>query len=51
MREIEVELRIGDSLLIGDDWLTVVDVEGDEVCFRVDSAAYATTAAVAPPGK
>ena len=36
MQEQEIELSIGDSLLIGEHIVTIVDVEGDEVSFRID---------------
>ncbi len=36
--EQEVELRIGDSLLVGELRVTVVDIDGDEVVFRVDDS-------------
>lgn len=36
MQEQEIELSIGDSLQIGEHTVTVVDVEGDKVSFRVD---------------
>jgi hypothetical protein len=34
--EITVELAVGDVLLIGNRTLTVIDIEGSEVHFRVD---------------
>ena len=36
MQEQEIELAVGDSLQIGDYVVTVVDVEGDEVGFRIE---------------
>lgn len=36
MHEQEVELGIGDVVRIGDHLLTVIDVEGDDVSFRID---------------
>jgi len=33
----EVELAIGDVLLLGNKLLRVVDIDGDLVCFRVES--------------
>ena len=38
MREVEIELEIGDVVRIGDRFYTVVDIEDGEVCFRVDPA-------------
>jgi len=34
----EIELSVGDTLQIGDCVVTVVDIDGDEVSFRVDQA-------------
>lgn len=34
--DITVELAVGDVLLIGNRTLTVIDIEGSEVHFRVD---------------
>ena len=33
-----VDLSIGDCIRIGNQVLTVVDVDGQDVCFRVDAA-------------
>jgi len=33
-----VDLSVGDCLRIGNQVLTVVDIDGDDVCFRVDAA-------------
>lgn len=33
-----VELSVGDCIRMGNHVLTVVDVDGQEVCFRVDAA-------------
>jgi len=38
VRQFEIELGIGDSIRIGDDVYTVVDIENGEVGFRIDSA-------------
>ena len=51
VRELELNLHIGDVLLVGDYLLTIVDVEDGEVCFRLDSADDACLAATAPPRK
>ena len=34
--EFRVELAVGDVLIIGNRTLTVIDIEGSEVHFRVD---------------
>lgn len=31
-----MNLAVGDSLQIGDRLMTVIDIEGDEVSFRID---------------
>ncbi len=36
MPEITVELSVGDVLVIGDRTVTVIDIEGSEVHFRLD---------------
>ena len=33
-----VELSIGDCIRLGNKVLTVVDIDGQEACFRVDAA-------------
>ncbi len=38
MPEITVELSVGDVLVIGNRTVTVIDIEGSEVHFRVDDA-------------
>jgi hypothetical protein len=38
MRESRFELSIGESVWIDDRILTIVDIAGDEITFRVDSA-------------
>jgi hypothetical protein len=37
MQAHELELMIGDTVWIGDRELTVIDIDGGEVTFRVDS--------------
>ena len=37
MAQHELELSVGDTVQIGDMLVTVVDIDGDEVSFRVDS--------------
>ncbi len=36
VQEQEIELSIGDSLQIGQHTVTVIDIEGGEVSFRID---------------
>ncbi|MFO1022342.1 MAG: hypothetical protein U0903_16855 [Planctomycetales bacterium] len=36
MNESEMELNVGDTILVGESLLTVVDVEGQEVVFRIE---------------
>ncbi len=36
MHEQEVELCVGDVVRIGDHLLTVVDIDGEDVSFRMD---------------
>lgn len=36
MNESEMELNVGDTILVGERLLTVVDVEGQEVVFRIE---------------
>jgi len=36
MREYEFELAVGDSLLIDDQILTVVDIDGEDISFRLE---------------
>lgn len=38
-----VDLSIGDSIRLGNQLLTVVDIDGDEVCFKIDSAEVSIT--------
>lgn len=37
MREYELELSVGDVVQIGDMTVTVVDIDGPDVSFRIDS--------------
>ena len=37
VREYEFELSVGDVLEIGESWFTVIDIDDQEVSFRVDS--------------
>ena len=37
MQEQEIELSVGDVLELGDHTVTVIDINGSEVSFRVDS--------------
>lgn len=36
-RSLEMELSIGDTIQVGDQFLTVVDIDGDEILFQLDS--------------
>lgn len=36
-QSLEMELSIGDTIQIGNQFLTVVDIEGDEILFQLDS--------------
>jgi hypothetical protein len=36
MRESRFELAVGDSVRLDDQILTVIDISGDEITFRVD---------------
>ena len=38
MRESRFELAVGDSVRLDDQILTVIDISGDEITFRVDFA-------------
>lgn len=38
MRQSDVELAIGDSVRVDDHILTVVDIQGEEITFRLDQA-------------
>ncbi|QDU02541.1 hypothetical protein V6x_22460 [Gimesia chilikensis] len=47
----ELELSIGDTIQVGDQFLTVVDIEGDEILFQLDTdnpAQRDATASSAP---
>lgn len=35
-RTCELELSIGDTIQVGDQFLTVVDIEGEEILFQLD---------------
>ena len=36
MNEHEMELAVGDTLHVGNHTITILDVEGDEVSFRIE---------------
>lgn len=36
-QSLEMELSIGDTIQVGNQFLTVVDIEGDEILFQLDS--------------
>ena len=38
MPQHEVELSVGETIRIGDYCLTVIDIEGEEIAFRIDAA-------------
>jgi riboflavin synthase alpha subunit len=38
MRQSDVELAIGDSVQIGNHVLTVMEIQGEEITFRLDNA-------------
>ena len=40
MQEIELELAVGDVLQVGERTLTLIDINGPEVTFRIDSADF-----------
>ena len=33
----KLELSIGDTIQVGDQFLTIVDIEGDEILFQLDT--------------
>lgn len=37
MQEYELELAVGDAVQIGDCIVTVVDIEGTDISFRIDT--------------
>lgn len=39
--EQTMELAVGDMVVVGNQVLTVIDIDGDEVSFRLDSPANA----------
>ncbi len=39
MDESRIELSVGESIRIDDQMLTVVDIQGDEITFRIDPVA------------
>ena len=42
MREIGFELAVGDSVHLADQILTVIDIHGDDITFRLDHVAELT---------
>ena len=40
VQEIELELAVGDVLQVGERTLTLIDINGPEVTFRIDSADF-----------
>jgi hypothetical protein len=52
VHELELELAVGDMVQIGDYMLTVIDTDGQEVSFRVDTLESQLLASTAGrPGK
>lgn len=56
MPEHELELAVGETVRIGDFCVTVIDIEGGEVAFRIDPADPALLQGIgarctAPPAK
>ncbi len=56
MADREIELQVGETVLIGDCQLTVIDVDGAEVTFRIDQLdidelAITGASSALPPGK
>ncbi|MSR56707.1 MAG: hypothetical protein EXS05_03430 [Planctomycetaceae bacterium] len=47
MRELDFELAVGDSVHFANQVLTVIDIHGDEITFRLDRADE--TAELTPP--
>lgn len=45
----EVELRVGDRLIIGTHIITVLEIEGDEAVFRIDEHSPAPRETVRAP--
>lgn len=39
MEESRIELSVGESIRLDDQILTVIDIQGDEITFRVDMAS------------
>ena len=36
MNDTDIELSIGETVLVGDISLTILDVDGDQIHFRID---------------
>jgi hypothetical protein len=36
VHELELELEVGEVLTLGDYTLTLLDIEGDDVCIRIE---------------
>ena len=51
MPEQTIELSVGDIVHIGDRTLTVIDIDGDEVSFRIDEVIADARPAAPPPRK
>lgn len=44
MQHTEFELGVGDTIQIGNQVLTVIDVEGGEISVRIDDADFSSEA-------
>lgn len=49
MRDNQFDLAVGDSLLIGDQMLTVVDIDGEDVSFRLEELFPDSSDSETPP--
>jgi len=38
VQQIELELAVGEAIRIGDRWLTLVELDGEDVLFRLSEA-------------
>lgn len=52
VQEVEIELHLGETIQVGDNFYTVIDIDGGEVNIRVDSfEEFTELPAVMPPAK
>ena len=47
MEEHELVLSVGDTLIIGDQIVTVIDIDGGEISFRIEQSASSPDAVTA----